>query len=577
MILRERQRKFVSKSVKKLTERLNTLSVAPTGAGKTVCMAAVACEVSKKTKNNMPSLVLQHRDELVAQNSKTFRRYTDGKVNPRIINANKKVFDNSPDGFNFAMVQTLCRPRTLNKMPALSALYIDEAHHAVADTYLKVIHRAKELNPNVMIYGTTATPSRGDNKAMSCVFDNCADQITLHELIRDGHLVKPVCKAVDLGNSDALKNVPKNKKGEYNQTAVSQIMNSGVANDEVFKTWMEEAGDRQTIGFTSDIKHAQDITEVFRQAGVKASYIHGDMGKTERREILKQYDDMDIQVLFNVGILTEGFDNQPTSCVLLLRIESFKSTMIQMIGRGLRKVDPELYPGVIKDDCIVIDYGISLMTHGSLLDEPELEGDGTKECPSCESVLPEQVKSCAICGYKFPVVIRDEEESVSGGRAGKERDFSGFVLKEIDILDDSPFKYEELGKGFAKFCIGFTAWACVVAYKNGRFYTVGGKKKENGKSEVHILANSSDNIVALQTADDWMREHGDKKTCQKSKRWLGQPPTTKQVELMEKLYKRELSTSDVFSMTKYRSACLIEWMFNLKKIKSLVQKSAGES
>ena len=57
-----------------------------------------------------------------------------------------------------------------------------------------------------------------------------------------------------------------------------------------------------------------------------------------------------MQVIVNVAVLTEGWDYQPTSCVVLLRPSSFKSTMIQMIGRGLRVVDNDLYPDVIKED-----------------------------------------------------------------------------------------------------------------------------------------------------------------------------------------------------------------------------------
>ena len=47
----------------------------------------------------------------------------------------------------------------------------------------------------------------------------------------------------------------------------------------------------------------------------------------------------EIQVVVNVAVLTEGWDHPPTSCVVLLRPVSYKSTMIQMVGRGLRTVE----------------------------------------------------------------------------------------------------------------------------------------------------------------------------------------------------------------------------------------------
>src|SRR3546814_20080352 len=76
----------------------------------------------------------------------------------------------------------------------------------------------------------------------------------------------------------------------------------------------------------------------FRDAGVTAAMIDGNMKDGERRGVLAAYDRGEIQVVTNCMVLTEGWDHQPTSCVILLRPSSYKSTMIQMIGRGLRKI-----------------------------------------------------------------------------------------------------------------------------------------------------------------------------------------------------------------------------------------------
>ncbi|HBR68721.1 MAG TPA: helicase, partial [Rhodospirillaceae bacterium] len=62
-----------------------------------------------------------------------------------------------------------------------------------------------------------------------------------------------------------------------------------------------------------------------------------------------------------------------TSCIVLLRPSSYKSTMIQMIGRGLRTVDPAEYPDIIKKDCIVLDFGTASLIHGSLEQSVDLD------------------------------------------------------------------------------------------------------------------------------------------------------------------------------------------------------------
>jgi DNA repair protein RadD len=87
--------------------------------------------------------------------------------------------------------------------------------------------------------------------------------------------------------------------------------------------------------------------------------IHGDLTKADRADLLADYGKGRIEVLVNVAVLTEGWDHPPTSCVILLRPSSYKSTMVQMIGRGLRTVDPAEWPGVVKTDCVVLDFGTS--------------------------------------------------------------------------------------------------------------------------------------------------------------------------------------------------------------------------
>jgi superfamily II DNA or RNA helicase len=112
----------------------------------------------------------------------------------------------------------------------------------------------------------------------------------------------------------------------------------------------------------------------------------------------------DAQVVVNVAVLTEGYDYTPTSCVVLLRPSSYKSTFIQMVGRGLRTVDPEEFPGVIKTDCIVLDFGTASLMHGSMEQEVNLDGhlhDGeapTKDCPDCGAIVPLACMECPLCG-----------------------------------------------------------------------------------------------------------------------------------------------------------------------------------
>ena len=79
-------------------------------------------------------------------------------------------------------------------------------------------------------------------------------------------------------------------------------------------------------------------------------------------------------MVVNVAVLTEGLMRHLCPCGADTAM-SYKSTMVQMIGRGLRTVDQEEFPGVVKTDCC-LDFGTSVLTHGSLDDSVDLDGAG---------------------------------------------------------------------------------------------------------------------------------------------------------------------------------------------------------
>ena len=399
MLLRPRQTEFVSRAQRALTEQGNTLGVAPTGAGKTVMLSAILAPTLYERV-----VILQHRDELVGQNRRTYVKLHKQSVTG-VVDATAKEFHRP---VLFAMTQTLVKDKNLDRLGSVDALGIDEAHHAVAPSNKKIIDAIREKNPKVRILGVTATPGRGDGKGLREVFSNVADQIQIGELIRAGHLVRPRTFVVDLGVRDDLRAVRRTAM-DFDMDAVAAIMDKRPLNDDVVKHWREKAGDRLTVGFCSTVAHAEHVCEAFAAAGVPAGIVSDRMSSADRSDILKRFERGDLRVLLNVAILTEGWDCPPVACVMLLRPSSHKSTMIQMIGRGLRTVDAEKFPGLMKSDCVVLDFGTSTLQHGSLEQDVLLDGKQkkpgeapTKLCPSCNATVPLSSSECAICGHEFP-------------------------------------------------------------------------------------------------------------------------------------------------------------------------------
>ena len=556
MRLRPRQKLFVERSLSALGTRDNTLGIAPTGAGKTIMLSAVTGDSLGDT--DAKACVLAHRDELTAQNRDKFQRVVPD-VSTSVVDASAKSWAGQ---VTFAMVPTLAREANLAGMPKLDLLVIDEAHHAVADSYRRIIDRVRDANPEARIFGVTATPNRGDKKGLRAVFDNVADQVRLGELIASGHLVPPRTFVIDVGVQDKLKAVRKTAS-DFDMGEVAEIMDRAPITEEVVRNWQEKAADRPTVVFCSTVAHAAHVAEAFNAAGIPTGLIHGDLPGDERRNILDAFARGEIRVITNVAVLTEGWDHPPTSCVVLLRPSSYKSTMIQMVGRGLRTVDPAEHPGVVKTDCVVLDFGTSSLTHGTLEQDVDLDGNtGTgdvpsKTCPACQADIPLASRECPICGE---VLVEDEGETLEGALGGA---LSGFLMTEIDLLKRSSFEWVDLfGTEDALLATGFSAWGGVF-WLEGLWYGIGGARGVQPQ-----LLGIGERSVCLAQADDWLNDHETDESAFKTRAWLTQPATEKQLQ-----YLSPAARSD-YGLTRYKASALMTFGFNKRAIRQLILSAA---
>lgn len=552
MLLRPRQKQLVDRVLEALHSHGNTLAVAPTGAGKTVMLSAAVGALCSPYP--LKACVIAHRDELTVQNQAKF-----SQVNPHLSTS---LFDASTKSWQgdttFAMVQTLSRQNNLDTMPSLDLLVIDEAHHARADTYTRIVHHAQKLNPNLKLLGMTATPNRGDKKGLRPLFSNVCDQIRLRELIVSGHLVKPRTFVMDVGVRKQLQEARKTAGGDYDMDDVAEIMDTRPINSAIVAHWKEKAENRQTVVFCSTVNHARHVCQTFLEQDVAAVLVHGEMLDSERTAALEAYTTGQARVIVNVAVLTEGWDHPPTSCVVLLRPSSYKSTFIQMVGRGLRPISQELYPGVLKTDCIILDFGTATLAHGSLEQEIDLDGEGvpegevmTKTCPECKGVLPARVMECSLCGYVFPSSVHETTVPL---------DVEDFVMREVDLFKDSHFQWSSVQEGEDSYMAsGFKAWSTIVS-QNGQWHALGGLHGD----KVTLLA-VGDKTTCVAAANDWMNLKETDTTAHKARGWLTLPPTEKQLGYLPE-YQEDTP------LTRYQASLLITRKFNEKNVQAALRQ-----
>ena len=309
----------------------------PTGTGKTIIFAKLLHERGGR------SLVLAHRDELIQQAADKLRLVDD----TRRIGIVKADRDETTAPTVVASVQTLARPRRLERLtPDFTTLVVDEAHHAVADSYQRILDHCGAWEPvGPLVVGVTATPERGDKQALAEVFEAIVYQKSILEMLRAGYLCD--LRAVQVmvqANFSALRTT----RGDWQEGDLERALLAANAPEQVLEAFQEHARDRKALCFTPTVKTAYAIAEAFQEAGIAAAALDGTTPLDERRAILHRLHTGATQVVCNCGVLTEGFDEPSIDCIIMARPTQSRVLYTQMLGRGTRT-----YPG--KADCLILD------------------------------------------------------------------------------------------------------------------------------------------------------------------------------------------------------------------------------
>ena len=342
MNLRPYQADAVAGIREALKEHRSTLIVMPTGVGKTVVFASIVGE----TKGRV--MVIAHRAELIAQAVQKI-----GLVTGEGCDVEMGEYWASEGGFHEARVivssvQTQNSGRNGDgRMTRFSPfdfdlLIIDEAHHATAKTYRKTIEYYKQ-NPTLRVLGVTATPDRADKEALGKVFESVAFDYEIVNAVHDGWLVPIHQKAVYVEGLDYSG--IRTTAGDLNGADLARVMEYENALHGIAYPTLEIIGDRKTLVFAASVAHAERLAEIFnRHRPDCARFVCCKTPRDERAEMLVDYAAARFQILVNVGVATEGFDDPGIAVVVMGRPTKSRLLYTQMAGRGMRTL-----PGTVDD------------------------------------------------------------------------------------------------------------------------------------------------------------------------------------------------------------------------------------
>ena len=356
----------------------------PTGTGKTVLLASVV-ESFLREHSNCKVWIVAHRRELVSQIRETIERVFS-KITPSLFTI-KEGSTSHPDPLSSGAREETAPPRRSEPLRSkvggpskvspdcLSAsafnvpikavsiqwlskhydeieeepgmIVIDEAHHALAKTYKEMWERF----PKAKFLGLTATPCRLNGKGFTDLFDVLVQSWDVPEFISKGRLatydfVSIKSDGVTQRLIDSLQK--RGADGDYQNKEMDMLLNKKPSIERLYRSLEEYGKDRKGIVYAINISHAQKITKLYQEHGVKAIAIDSKTPAAERQQDIEAFKKGDIQVLVNVDIFSEGFDCPDVEFVQLARPTMSLAKYLQMVGRGLRVAKG-------KKNCVIID------------------------------------------------------------------------------------------------------------------------------------------------------------------------------------------------------------------------------
>ena len=308
----------------------------PTGTGKTYLLTAV---IDSFVSNNPMEKVwiVAHRRELVSQIDETVRKFHSYYAsNTSSLLSSVKAMS----------IQWLIRHYDeIEEEPGM--IVIDEAHHALAKTYKEMWERF----PKATFLGLTATPCRLNGKGFTDLFDVLVQSWSVPEFISKGRLATYDFMSIKSDGVtqrliDSLQK--RGADGDYQNKEMDMLLNKKPSIERLYRSLEEYGKDRKGIVYAINISHAQKITKLYQEHGVKAIAIDSKTPAAERQQDIEAFKKGDIQVLVNVDIFSEGFDCPDVEFVQLARPTLSLAKYLQMVGRGLRVAKG-------KKNCVIID------------------------------------------------------------------------------------------------------------------------------------------------------------------------------------------------------------------------------
>lgn len=384
--LRQYQRDAITCAVAAMVPGSRSMLVLPTGAGKSIVIAAIAAMFP-----DQQILIITPRVRLVEQLRPMLGEHG-------VLSASLGHDLGDQDNLLIGTYQTIVN--SAGMVPPF-LIVIDECHLVPPGSrYGDLIAKF----PNAAVIGLTATPYRGTEKITECDIGwKQIYSISILDLIEQKRLVPPRSMATL---------APSVRGAESSQTLLS--LSKRIVRNLVTAVRKEDR--KKCLVFCVNIDHAIKLARLLEQAGeVCVSLVHSGQDGLTQDEMFSRFKDSSQRAwLVNVSLVSIGIDIPSIDCIAIVRDVSSFALLVQIIGRGLRWFEG-------KQDCLVYDFGQGTERFG-FIDEPTFTstgsgssrgGTGTKACPKCGTLTRRSALVCQHCCHSFNPMMMLSETSRS--------------------------------------------------------------------------------------------------------------------------------------------------------------------
>lgn len=343
----------------------------PPRTGKTVVMAEIA---RRTTANNNRVMFLIHRKEVLDQAIKTFN---EQGVNPDLLTA--------------GMVQTLTR--RVNKLAVPNVILVDEAHHALAKSYQRILKQF----PKAIVLLFTATPHRTGRTQLDQIADDIIVGQSIHELTDKGFLAP--FRYFQPPNDFDSKLLKRSSTGDFTNESMQEAMSTKIFGH-IVKQYKRIANGMQAVVYTYSVDSAIKIAKEFNSEGISAVEVDGTTPKEKRDLAVQKFREQEIKILVNVNLFTEGVDLPNVDCVIMARPTASLALYLQF---SMRCLNPRK-----GKTAIIIDHANNFKTFGYPDDDRDWKQAIKSGKQKNKSLLTDSGISIITCDYCFAVVKASE-------------------------------------------------------------------------------------------------------------------------------------------------------------------------